>query len=104
MNLVRNDKIAFYKACIESNNGEIFEKFSFKENKTLLSNLKVGNKIITDYTEISECFNTFFTLIVAKCLSEPNENIPSFTKLQEFIAFKFNSVTLSPYHNFQLMK
>ncbi len=52
-----------------------------KENKTLPSNVKVGNKIITGPTEIFESFNTFLTLIVEKYLPEPNENILSFTKL-----------------------
>ncbi len=84
MNLVRNAKLTYYNACIESNKGDSKKLWQYlrdlvqKENKTLPSNLKVGNKIITNPTEISEY------------LPEPNENIPSFTKFQEFIVSKIH--------------
>ncbi len=94
MNLVRNAKVTYYKACIESNKRDSKKLWQYlrdlvpKEKKTLLSNLKVDIKIITDPTEISECFNTFFTSIVEIYLPKLTRNIPNFAKLQEFIASK----------------
>ncbi len=67
VNLVRHAKMTYYKACIDCNKGvskklwQNLRDLVPKENKTLPSNLKVGNKIVTDPTEISECFNTFFS-------------------------------------------
>ncbi len=85
--------MTYYKACIDCNKGvskklwQNLRDLVPKENKTLPSNLKVGNKIVTDPTEISECFNTFFH-IDSRQIFARNENNPNFTKLQVFIASK----------------
>ncbi len=96
--MIQESKVAYYKSCIENNQGDskklwkYLRELSPKEAKDIPSNIKEGDKIITEPSDICEHFNSFFTSIVKKYLPQQTKS-PDLTKLQNFITSRLDKNT-----------